>query len=62
MVTININGRYGVTGTNEAQVYCLSTDTKPIGPPMRTGYRLDEIDTGIIYRYDESGRKWWPQN
>lgn len=61
MVSINIDGRYSVTGTNSGVVYCNSADQKPTGPPMRNGYELYELDTKKIYLYDEaiSGWRYW---
>lgn len=34
-------------------VYCKSTDTKPVG--FAQGSFLLELDTGYIYTYDEAG-------
>lgn len=65
MVSINIDGRYSVTGTNEGFVTCLSTDTKPIGPrsfdgypKMQNGFTLFELDTQKVYKFDESIENW----
>lgn len=65
MVTVNIDGKYSVTGTNDCVVTCLSTDTKPIGPrsydgypEMKNGYTLHELDTGKIYKFNEAGKTW----
>ena len=58
MLIINIGGKYKITGTNEADIYCLSTDTMPTTPQMKNGYRLWEVDTGKEYRYDEENRQW----
>ena len=37
---------------------CLSTDTKPTPADMCNGSRLEEIDTGAVYRYDRAGGDW----
>ena len=58
MVTINIDGKYSVSGTNKGVVYCNSNDVKPVGPPIRNGFELHELDTRKTYLYDESGKKW----
>lgn len=62
MVTTNIKAEYDVTGTNDAQVYCLSTDTKPTGAPMKNGFKLIEMDTAKLYFYDEENELWYPFN
>jgi len=41
------------------EIYCLSTDDKPIG--WATGSVCIEVDTGDVYLYDEegdSGSEW----
>ena len=51
MVTIVMeNGR--------PQVYCKSTDEKPLNLPNAT--QLLEIDTGKVFIFDEDEQKWWP--
>lgn len=51
MVTIVMeNGR--------PQVYCKSTDEKPLNQPNATP--LLEIDTGKVFIFDEDEQKWWP--
>ncbi len=43
----------------------LSTDNKPIeymsGTPITNGSVFEEIDTGVIYKYNESNKKWIEQ-
>ena len=60
MFTLNIDGAYSVTGTNDAQAYCLSTDTKLTGEPLKNGYKCIEMDTATVYFYDEENRVWYP--
>ena len=45
--------------TKEHRVYCLSTDVKPTDVPNATP--LFEIDTGVLYVFDEDQKKWHPQ-
>ena len=58
MVTINIDGRYSITGTNKGVLFGNSTDVKPVGPPMMNGFEFHEMDTRKTYLYDESGQTW----
>ena len=38
--------------------YCMSTDDKPTGGGIANGSKLDEINTGTEYRYDQAGAQW----
>ena len=58
MVTVNIDGAYNVTGTNDATVYCKSTDEKPTDDTIINGYACMEIDTGDVYIFDGDTRTW----
>ena len=40
-----------------AEVYCLSTDTKP-GEGYMNGSVLIEVDTGDVYLYNEDTSDW----
>ena len=51
-----INGTYYGDGKNDLTVYCLSTDTKPTDG-VATGSIAIEVDTGIVYFYDEDGEE-----
>ena len=48
MVTLN-------TVYTTQRYVCLSTDTKPAAS---NGSLLLEMDTGIVYAYDEAGEQW----
>lgn len=39
--------------------YGLRDDTKPIAG-VNNGDRYLEMDTGDVYLFDESGKRWWP--
>ena len=45
-------------GTNRVVLIGLSTDTKPVGPPMQNGYEFREMDTRKTFFYDQSGKTW----
>ena len=45
-------------GTTFRDGVCLSTDSKPTPTDMGNGSRLEEMDTGAIYRYDSDGGQW----
>lgn len=55
MVTIKKNH-----SENTYEVYCLSTDTKPIDGMTNTS-TCYEMDTGTLYMFDEDGKRWLPQ-
>lgn len=61
MITLN---KYG-NRENRAwlELYCLSTDEKPIKKFGDTfignASTLMEMDTGKVYLYDEENHKWW---
>ena len=61
MVTfITKQGEMARTGKESypvVEVYCKSTDTKPI-VGMRNAYPLLEIDTRNVFVFDEEDRKW----
>lgn len=38
----------------------VSSDTKPIGNFI-TGSRFVEVDTGVVFLYDETSQSWFPQ-
>jgi len=38
--------------------FCLSTDSKPTPADMANGSKLEEMDTGDVYRYDRSTGAW----
>ncbi len=56
-----VEKRYGTDGSvtyvNYAEVYGLSTDTKPTSG-FCSGSRLTEVDTGKVYLYDETSGAW----
>ena len=58
MVTINKIG--GQNNTNQAELYGLSTDEKPIEniPNASTFY---EMDTKQIFLFDEQNKRWLEQ-
>lgn len=60
MISINIGGKFNVTGTNACEIYGLSTDTKPTDDSIKNGYAFIEMDTGKLYFYDEAGTQWLP--
>ena len=62
MFTNNIQSTYDISGTNDAQAYCLSTDVKKTGAPFENGHKLVEMDTSKIYFYDEENERWLPFN
>lgn len=55
MITLNKFGAAINQPTHE--LYCLSTDTKPTDVP--NGSALYEIDSGIIYVFDEENKEWY---
>lgn len=62
MVTLN---QYGDTvNRNTCDIYCESTDIKPIdninGITIENGSLLTEIDTGKFYRFNLAEKKWYP--
>lgn len=58
MVTINIDGKYSISGTNKGVLFGKSTDVKPKGPPMQNGFEFHELDTRKTYLYDEDVMDW----
>lgn len=58
MVTINKIG--GQNSTNQAELYGLSTDEKPVEniPNASTFY---EMDTKQIFLFDEQNKRWLEQ-
>lgn len=44
-------------GTTFREGVCLSTDTKPTSG-MANGSKLEEMDTGAIYRFDCDSGDW----
>lgn len=55
MLTLNKFGAAINQPTHE--LYCLSTDTKPTDVP--NGSVLYEIDSGVIYVFDEENKEWY---
>lgn len=62
MITINKIGN--TVSVPQLEIYCKSTDVKPIreyqGKPIPNGSILIEIDTGDSYFYDEETHTWTP--
>ena len=58
MVTVNIDGKYSISGSNKGVLFGNSNDVKPVGPPMANGFEFHEMDTRKTYLYDESGQTW----
>lgn len=58
MVTINIDGKYSVTGTNKGVLFGNSTDEKPVGAPIKNGFEFHELDTRKTYLYDQEKKTW----
>lgn len=59
MITIDKIG--GQTVTKRAELYGLSTDTKPIIDGIPTGSTFYVVDTQEIYMYDEEHQIWIKQ-
>ena len=45
-------------GTTFRSGVCLSTDAKPTPDDMANGSKLEEMDTGAVYRYNRAGEEW----
>lgn len=58
MVTWDKEVYHSAEGTVFRSGVCLSTDTKPTPDDMRNGSKLEEMDTGDIYRYDRDSEQW----
>lgn len=52
-----VNIRTGNESYPDVEVYCKSTDTKPI-QGMRNAYTLLEWDTQNIFLFDEDAKEW----
>ena len=48
-------------GTTYREGVCLSSDTKPKPSDLRNGSKIEELDTGAVYRYDRDGADWVKQ-
>ena len=53
--------RYYTEDEKYSEMYGLSTDEKPIGG-LVTGSKFTEVDTGIIFLFDEESATWTPSN
>ena len=53
-----IKSRLFASGLKHAEIYGLSTDSKPTGG-LVTGSKFTEVDTGAVYLYDETNDGTW---
>ena len=53
--------RYFSEDDKYSEMYGLSTDDKPVSG-LITGSKFTEVDTGIIYLFDEESATWTPSN
>ncbi len=63
MVTAAKGFRLTASGisANMAELYCLSTDTKPI-ENVANGSCLYEMDSSTFYFFDEENKRWLAMN
>lgn len=59
MITV---GRIGNQSSDDrtSMLYLKSTDTKPLD--VENASSIYEIDTGIVYMFDEETKQWIPQD
>ena len=60
MVTINEGKQPQRYGKQFAEIFCLSTDSKPTDG-IANGSIAVEIDTGKVYFFNEAGSTWVEQ-
>ena len=65
MFTLNIDGAYSVTGTNDANAYWNSKDwaagkVPTDDPSIKNGFKGIEMDTATVYFFDEEDKVWYP--
>jgi hypothetical protein len=53
--------RYFSEDDKYSEMFGLSSDDKPT-EALITGSKFTEIDTGIVYRFDEESGEWFPEN
>lgn len=53
--------RYFSEDDKYSEMFGLSSDDKPT-EALITGSKFTEIDTGIVYRFDEESEEWFPEN
>lgn len=53
--------RYFSEDDKYSEMFGLSSDDKPT-ESLITGSKFTEIDTGIVYRFDEESGEWFPEN
>lgn len=55
-VLVEVDG-HPAPGISDAEVRCLSTDTKPT-TNLATGATCVEVDTGNVYFFDSASGEW----
>lgn len=55
-----LTDRYFNMGKKYAEIFGTSSDDKPV-EGLVTGSKFTEVDTGIIYLFDETGVEWFAQ-